>query len=77
MHITRFEREATTVDDDQRGKPLLVDRRKAAWLMGVSPGTIDNLRLRGDLPSVKVASRRLYDVGDLMRYIDARKAVNA
>lgn len=55
--------------------PLLVDRREAGRLLGVSPGTIDNLRTRGDLPSVKIAARRLYDVEDLRRYIDARKGV--
>lgn len=53
--------------------PLLVDRREAARRLGVSPGTIDNLRTRGELPSVKIAARRLYDVADLRRFIDARK----
>lgn len=55
--------------------PLLVDRREAARLLGVSPGTIDNLRTRGDLPSLKLQTRRLFDVADLRRLIDARKAV--
>lgn len=55
--------------------PLLVDRREAGRLLSVSPGTIDNLRTRGELPSVKIAARRLFDVDDLRRYIDARKAV--
>jgi excisionase family DNA binding protein len=55
--------------------PLLVDRREAARLLGVSPGTIDNLRTRGELKSVKLLARRLFDVGDLRRYIEARKGV--
>lgn len=55
--------------------PLLVDRREAGRLLGVSPGTIDNLRLRGELPSVKIAARRLFDVADLRKYIESRKAV--
>lgn len=50
--------------------PLLVDRREAARLLGVSPGTIDNLRRRGDLPSVKLRSRRLFHRSDLQRVID-------
>jgi len=54
---------------------LLVDRREAARLLGVSPGTIDNLRTRGQLPSVKIGARRLYDVEDLRRFVDARKGV--
>lgn len=55
--------------------PLLVDRREAGRLLGVSPGTIDNLRLRGELPSLKLLSRRLFDVADLRRYVEARKGV--
>jgi Helix-turn-helix domain len=55
--------------------PLLVDRREAGRLLGVSPGTIDNLRTRGELPSVKIAARRLFDVADLRRYVESRKAV--
>ena len=57
--------------------PLLVDRREAGRLLGVCPGTIDNLRLRGDLPSVKIAARRLFDIADLRRFIESRKAVRA
>ena len=53
--------------------PLLVDRREAARLLGVSPGTIDNLRTRGELPSVKLFARRLFDVADLRRYVEVRK----
>ena len=55
--------------------PLLVDRREAARLLGVSPGTIDNLRTRGELPSLKLRSRRLFDMADLRRYIEAQKGV--
>ncbi len=54
---------------------MLVDRREAARLLGVSPGTIDNLRLRGELPSIKIAARRLFDMADLRRYVERRKAV--
>lgn len=53
--------------------PLLVDRREAGRMMGVSPGTIDNLRLRGELASVKIGARRLFDVANLRRFIDERK----
>lgn len=55
--------------------PLLVDRLEAARLLGVSPGTIDNLRLRGEFPSVKLLARRLFDVADLRHFIDSRKGV--
>ena len=56
--------------------PMLVDRLEAARLLGVSPGTIDNLRTRGELPSVKLLSRRLFDLADLRRYIEAAKGVD-
>lgn len=62
-----------TTGTDAPPAPMLVDRREAGRLLGVSPGTIDNLRTRGELPSVKLLSRRLFDVADLRRYIDARK----
>jgi len=59
--------------DHQRS--LLVDRHEAARLLGVSPGTIDNLRTRGELPSIKIGARRLYDISDLHKYINTRKEV--
>jgi hypothetical protein len=55
--------------------PFLVDRREAARLYCVCPNTIDNLRIRGELPSVKLGARRLYAVADLLRLIEARKVV--
>lgn len=54
---------------------LLVDRLKAGLVLSVSPGTIDNLRRSGELPSVKIGTRRLFDMADLRRFIEARKAV--
>ena len=75
MHISRFE---TIADSgNERAGRLLVDRLEAAFMLSVSPGTIDNLRMRGELPSVKVASRRLYDPDDLREYVNQRKAVNS
>ena len=62
-----------TSDTNTPPAPLLVDRREAARLLGVSPGTVDNLRLRGELPSVKLLSRRLFDVADLRAFIESRK----
>jgi DNA-binding transcriptional MerR regulator len=60
-------------NDARTPEPMLVDRREAARLLGVSAGTIDNLRKRGAIPSVKIATRRLYDVGDLRRFVETRK----
>ena len=55
---------------------MLVDRREAARLLGVSPGTIDNLRTRGELQSIKLGARRLFDVADLRKLIQVCKGVN-
>ncbi len=54
---------------------LLLGRLEAARVLGVSPGTIDNLRRNGELPSVKIGTRRLFDMTDLRRFIEQRKAV--
>lgn len=62
-------------DSANSTSPLLVDRHEAARMLGVSAGTIDNLRIRGELASLKIASRRLYDVADLRAFIDTRKVV--
>lgn len=56
--------------------PLLVDRREAARLLGVSPGSVDNLRQRGELASLKLGARRLFDVDDLRQLVARRKGVD-
>lgn len=62
---------------DPHPKPssLLVGRCEAANLLGVSPGTVDNLRKAGSLASVKIGARRLFDRADLLEMIRARKEV--
>lgn len=57
-------------------EPQLVDAFQAAEVLGVCPGTINNLRKRGELPSLKIGTRRLFDIADLQRYIETRKAVS-
>lgn len=53
---------------------LLVDRLEAARMLGVSPGTVDNLRIQGSLPSIKLGARRLYEVAELHRLIQSRRS---
>jgi excisionase family DNA binding protein len=66
---------ASTGHTQQDRIRLLVDRLEAAQALGISPGTIDNLRRSGELPSVKIGTRRLFDMADLRRFIEARKVV--
>lgn len=54
--------------------PLLVDRREAARLLGVSPNTVSNLQQRGALRPVRIGARVLFDVADLRHFIEAAKA---
>lgn len=72
---TRADTISTAQRSPQGRVRLLVDRREAAEALGVSPGTIDNLRREGELPSVKIGARRLFDMADLRGFIEARKAV--
>jgi excisionase family DNA binding protein len=55
--------------------PMLVDRLEAARLLSVSPGTVDNLKNRGELASVKLGARRLYHVDDLAALIAKKREV--
>jgi len=63
-------------DNNVTPAPMLVDRREAARLLGVSPGTIDNLRTRGELQSIKIGARRLFDLADLRKLIESCKGGN-
>lgn len=56
-----------------RTDPFLVDRREAARLLCVCGNTIGNLVRRGELSSIKIGSRRLFDLSDLRRFIESRK----
>lgn len=55
--------------------PMLVDRRQAGRALGVSPTTIDNLRQSGKLPSLKIGTRRLFDLADIRAFIESAKGV--
>ena len=63
-------------DNNVTPAPMLIDRREAARLLGVSPGTIDNLRTRGELQSIKIGARRLFDLADLRKLIESCKGGN-
>lgn len=54
---------------------MLVDRRQAGRALGVSPTTIDNLRQSGKLPSLKIGTRRLFDLADIRAFIESAKGV--
>ncbi len=54
---------------------LLVSRTEAARMLGVSVGSIDNLRRSGQLASLKLGTRRMFRVEELNRLVLGVKAV--
>lgn len=54
---------------------LLVSRTEAARMLGVSIGTVDNLRRRGELASLKLGTRCMIRIEDLNRLVLGVKAV--
>lgn len=57
--------------------PRLLDRDTAARYCAVSRDTLDRLRADGELPTVKLGRRVLFDVADLDDLIDRRKTTRA
>jgi hypothetical protein len=55
------------------GPVALWDTRKVAAILGVCPGTVDNLRRRKLLEAVKNGSRVLFQPVEVARYIEASK----
>ncbi len=54
---------------------MLIDRIEVARLLSISPGSVDNMRNRGELASVKLGARRLYHVDDLAALIAKKREV--
>jgi predicted DNA-binding transcriptional regulator AlpA len=52
---------------------LFVDKHQAGMITGMSRSLIDKLMSRGDLTYVKLDKRVLFDVRDLMEFMDSRK----
>jgi predicted DNA-binding transcriptional regulator AlpA len=62
---------------DETTMPMLVDARSAAKLLSISERSLWSLSNRGDLPSVRIGRRRLYDRRDLTAFIDRHKTPDA
>jgi len=53
---------------------LLLNAREAAKALSICPKTLWSMTApRGDLPSVRIGRRVLYDPADLQRWIEAQK----
>jgi hypothetical protein len=49
-------------------KPILIDKRRAAYLLDVSPREVDRLIVRGQLRAKKVGRRTLLLYSSLKRF---------
>ena len=54
----------------------LLDTRKAAAALGISPRTIWQLTQDGHLTCVRIGRRVLYDPADVRTFIEQRKGAN-
>jgi len=54
-------------------KPLLLNARRAAAALSISPRLLWQLTKDGQVPHVRIARRVLYDPADLRAWIEARK----
>jgi excisionase family DNA binding protein len=52
--------------------PLVVSAREAARMLSISTRTLSELTSTGEMPSLKIARRRLYRVADIEAFIEAR-----
>lgn len=66
--------EAASLQNQQRGKPLLLNLKQAAKMLSISDRTLHSMTApRGPIPSVKIGTRVCYAVSDLERAIEALK----
>ena len=54
-------------------RPLLIDRREAARLLGISPRKLWDLSNIGELPVMRIGNALRYDPNDLRAWIAANK----
>lgn len=66
--------EATGFQNQQTGKPLLLNLKQAAKMLSISDRTLHSMTApRGPIPAVKIGTRVCYAVSDLERAIEALK----
>ncbi len=53
--------------------PLLVDIRVASRMLGISQRTLHTMAISGEIPSVRMRRRRLYDPDALREWIERAK----
>lgn len=59
--------------EDTTAPPWLVDSKRAAELLGISPRSLFELQATGKLLSLLIGRRRLFDLTDLRAFVDAAK----
>ena len=65
-----------STDDGQKAElesPILLSTRQAARLLGICERTLFSLTKKGEIPTVRIGRRVLYDPRDLRAWIDSKK----
>lgn len=52
---------------------LLLSAKEAAAALSISPRLLWSLSISGEMPSLKIRTRRLYDPADLAEWIEGQK----
>jgi excisionase family DNA binding protein len=60
---------------DLPGQPVTIDRRQVAARVGCSLTTIERLRRRGKLDSIKVGANVRYRIEDVQRLLNERRPI--
>lgn len=72
-------REGIRIAEAQRiqGLEAPLTKKEAAQALGVSVGTIDNLRKRGELESLDYEDKVLFEVEEILRYKRTHRSIRA
>jgi len=69
-----MEEQAMSLNDTEHNSPRYLSTKQAAMYVGLSPCTLNRMRVTGEGPRYAKAGRRVvYDRADLDAWIDARK----
>ena len=61
--------------NEQRGQPAKkwLKSYEVKKLLGISPGTLQNLRVNGTLPFTKIGGQMFYDYEDIRKMLEPKK----
>lgn len=60
--------------DRPLGREDILDREQVGELLGLRPSTVDDLRRRGDLPSIRLGRHRRFLRADVEQFVVANRS---